>query len=97
MNKHNKIILYIFIFIVAIILVIGFYKFFILGQKDFGLKYDYYYCQNNIYYTYPKGFTDAGITYYNQKGEELISCASWGILEGKCKEIDELAGTCKKR
>lgn len=97
MKKFNKIILFVFLFLIIAIASIGFYKKLILGQKDFGLKYDYYYCENNIYYTYPKGFADAGITYYNQKGEKLISCASWGVLEGKCKEIRELAGICKKK
>lgn len=85
-----------FIFVI-LILFFGIYKFFILGQKDFGLKYDYYYCQNGIYYTYPKGFYDAGAIYYNENDEKLADCPGEGVPKVECNEIHELAGNCTKR
>lgn len=97
MNNRNKIILHIFIFIVAIILALGFYKFFILGQKDFGLRYHYYYCENGVYYKSQRGVVDGSLSYYDKTGNFMMNCPSWGILEGKCKEAYESAGNCIKK
>ncbi len=97
MKKSNKIILFIVSFVIVVTISIGFYKFFVLGQKDFGLKYTYYYCENGIYYTYSKGIVDGSISYYDRNGEFLMNCPAWGILEGRCKEIYGYSGKCVKK
>ena len=54
----------------------------------------YYFCEDGLYYTYPRGFTDAGIVWYGKNDKELARCSSWGIFEGQCKEIYNRAGKC---
>jgi len=100
-KKYMKKLLQFVFIIVGIIIVlivsVGLYNFFFLGQKDFGFLYKYYYCQNGIYYSYPRGIVDGGTTYYNEIGEKITSCPGWGVLEGECKETHDLAGVCTKK
>jgi len=81
----------------AFMLLILLYNFFTLGQKDFGILYQYSYCENGIYSIYPRGVVDGGIVYYNRQGEKLGWCDAWGVTGDKCKETAELAGTCQRR
>ena len=80
----------------AVILLIFLYNFLVLGQKDFGILYQYSYCENGIYYTYPRGIVDGGIAYYSKQGEKLGWCDAWGVTGDKCKETRELAGICQR-
>lgn len=73
------------------------YNFFVLGQKDFGILYQYSYCENEIYSVYPRGIIDGGVAYYNRHGEKLGWCDAWGVTGDKCRETAKLAGTCQKR
>lgn len=73
------------------------YNFFVLGQKDFGISYQYSYCENGIYSIYPRGIVDGGTAYYNKHGEELGWCDAWGVAGNKCRETVKFAGTCEKR
>ena len=80
----------------ASILLILLYNFFVLGQKDLGILYQYSYCENGIYSIYPRGIVDGGSAYYNRQGEKLGWCDAWGVTGDKCKETVELAGTCQR-
>lgn len=73
------------------------YNFFVLGQKDFGILYQYSYCENGIYSVYPRGIVDGGTAYYNKQGEKLGWCDAWGVAGDKCKETAKSVGTCKER
>ncbi len=81
---------------VVVVLIVGFfaYNFFYLGHRDF-IKYDYYLCEKGIYYTYPKGYLDAGWTYYDNDNKVLAGCSM--LPNDKCKEISKLAGVCRKQ
>lgn len=81
----------------AFILLNLLYNFFILGQKDFGILYQYSYCENGIYSVYPRGIVDGGTAYYNKQGEKLGWCDAWDIAGDKCKETAKSAGICKER
>ena len=56
--------------------------------------YEYHYCQNGIYYTYPRGVVDGGITYYGKDGQKIGTCDAWGVSGENCKEARERAIVC---
>lgn len=95
-RKIVKILLIVVGVIGVFILLTLLYNFFVLGQKDFGLKYQYSYCENNIYYIYPRGVLDGSNAYYNKDRELVGMCHSFTGGEN-CEEVRELAGKCKMR
>ena len=82
------------IFTLAIIFLIPLlYNFFVLDQKDFGIRYTYEYCSDGIYSTYPRGTTDGSSTFYNKDGKEIGICHSW--VSGPTCPSEEIQVTCE--
>ncbi len=84
--------------ILLIIVVIGLYNFFVLGLEDFGLRTEYYQCENG-YYTYPRGIVDGSWTYHSLDGEEIVTCTSFNPdseVEQRCREAHEAVGECSE-
>lgn len=96
MKKTSKFILTVMIMIIGLIFIMGLYNLIFLGQKDFGLVYEYYYCENGIYYIYLKGVIDGSTTYYNKNGQKLATCTSWKGRTEECDEVYNLTQNCKE-
>ena len=70
---------------------------FLESEEREARKYEYHYCENGLYYKFPRGFVDGGVVWYNASGEELAACPAYGVPQGRCKEIADTAGTCRPR